>query len=142
MNVLVLGSGGREHAIAWKLAQSPEVKKVYVYPGNSGMFIDSKLEPLSRKVFTSQVALINEVKSKEIEFSIVGPEQYLVEGVVDSFLSNGLKIIGPTKKAANLEGSKADAKTFMLKNKIPTAGCKVFSFIDSSSNFISIFSDC
>ena len=133
MNVLVLGSGGREHAIAWKLSQSPEVKKVYVYPGNSGMFIDSKLEPLSRKVFTSQVALINEVKSKEIEFSIVGPEQYLVEGVVDSFLSNGLKIIGPTKKAANLEGSKADAKTFMLKNKIPTAGCKVFSSFEKAN---------
>ncbi|MDD4885804.1 MAG: phosphoribosylamine--glycine ligase [Thiomonas sp.] len=123
MKLLVIGSGGREHAIAWKLAQSPRVQTVYVAPGNGGTAFDSRLENL-------QVANAEELAAfcvrEKIAYTVVGPEAPLAAGIVDGFRSRGLKIFGPTRAAAQLESSKAFSKNFMARHHIPTAAYAAF----------------
>ena len=123
MKLLVIGSGGREHAIAWKLAQAPRVQKVYVSPGNGGTALDSRLENL-------QVANAEELAAfcvrEKIAYTVVGPEAPLAAGIVDGFRARGLKIFGPTRAAAQLESSKAFSKDFMARHHIPTAAYATF----------------
>lgn len=118
MKILLIGSGGREHALAWKLSQSKKVKKIYVSPGNAGTQLLSKCENI---LLLNNKDRLNFAIKNEIDLTIVGPEQPLVEGIVDLFEKNNLKIFGPNKFAAQLEGSKIFAKKFMIKNKIATA---------------------
>ena len=124
MKVLVIGSGGREHALAWKLAQSPKVQAVYVAPGNGGTALDPRLEnvPLSDIVPLRDWALQN-----KIALTVVGPEGPLAAGVVDEFQAHGLRVFGPTRAAAQLESSKAFSKAFMQRHGIPTAEYESFS---------------
>ncbi|MDH3460068.1 MAG: phosphoribosylamine--glycine ligase [Burkholderiaceae bacterium] len=118
MRVLVIGSGGREHALAWKLRRSPKVSKVFVAPGNGGTARDSTLTNVN---ITDIHALADFAQTEKAALTVVGPEAALCAGVVDEFRSRGLRIVGPTKAAAQLEGSKAFAKDFMQRHGIPTA---------------------
>jgi phosphoribosylamine--glycine ligase len=120
MKILMVGNGGREHALAWKLTQSPRVQKVYVTVGNGGTATEEGLENIDIKP-TDIFALIDFVKNNEVEFTVVGPEVPLSMGIVDAFQEEGLKIFGPTKQAAQLESSKQYAKDFMTRHQIPTA---------------------
>ena len=124
MKVLVIGSGGREHALAWRLLQSARVSRVFVAPGNAGTAREGGLEniPLTQ---TSQ--LIDFVKTNDVALTVVGPEAPLAEGVVDAFRAAGLRIFGPTQKAARLESSKDFAKQFMVRHQIPTAAHRTFT---------------
>ncbi len=124
MNILVIGSGGREHALAWKLAQSPKAQKVYVAPGNGGTARDPRLVNLP---ITDIQALADFAESNKIALTVVGPEAPLAAGVVDEFRARGLRIFGPTQKAAQLESSKAFAKDFMKRHGIPTAFYETFT---------------
>ncbi len=124
MNVLVIGSGGREHALAWKLSQSPKVQRVFVAPGNGGTALDKTLTNLA---ISDPVALADFAEKERIALTVVGPEAPLSQGVVDVFRSRGLRIFGPTKAAAQLESSKAFAKDFMKRHKIPTAAYDTFT---------------
>ena len=124
MKILVIGSGGREHAIAWKLAQSPRVFKVFVAPGNAGTAGE---EGLTNVPHTSTAALIEFVKSEGVALTVVGPEAPLALGVVDEFQDAGLRIFGPRRAAAMLESSKDFAKQFMVRHRIPTAAYETFS---------------
>ena len=124
MKVLVIGNGGREHALAWKLTQSPKVQKVYVAPGNGGTAADWRLHNLA---ITDLAALADFAQTEKIALTVVGPEAPLAAGVVDLFRARGLRVFGPTKAAAQLESSKAFAKDFMRRHQIPTAGYEVFS---------------
>ncbi|MDI1309065.1 MAG: phosphoribosylamine--glycine ligase [Methylotenera sp.] len=124
MKVMVIGSGGREHALAWKIAQNKEVSRVYVAPGNAG----TALNPDMINVPISSVQDLLEFAQKEqIQLTVVGPEAPLSQGVVDVFRANGLKIFGPTKAAAQLESSKDFAKAFMVRHNIPTAAYATFT---------------
>ena len=118
MKVLVIGSGGREHALAWKLAASPRVQKVFVAPGNGGTARDPRLQNVA---ITDVRALADFALAEKIALTVVGPEAPLAAGVVDEFRSRGLRIFGPTRAAAQLESSKAFAKDFMQRHGIPTA---------------------
>jgi phosphoribosylamine---glycine ligase len=123
MNVLVIGSGGREHAIAWKIAQSPRAAKVFVAPGNGG----TALEPELTNVPISEIdALVKFAREEPIALTVVGPEAPLAAGVVDAFRNAGLAIVGPTAQAAQLESSKDFAKAFMSRHGIPTAAYATF----------------
>jgi phosphoribosylamine--glycine ligase len=123
MKVLVIGGGGREHALAWKLVQSPRVQKVYVAPGNAG----TAAEPQMQNVAIADLDRLAEFAlAEKIDLTVVGPEAALAAGAVDIFRTKGLRIFGPTKAAAQLESSKAFAKAFMKKHAIPTAGYAVF----------------
>jgi len=124
MKLLVIGSGGREHALAWRLAQSPRVQKVYVAPGNGGSAREEGLENINLTAFPD---LIEFVKKEEIAFTVVGPEAPLAAGIVDAFQAAGLKIFGPVRAAAQLESSKDFAKQFMVKYGIPTAKYQTFT---------------
>ncbi len=124
MKVLVIGGGGREHAMAWKLAQSPKVTKVYVAPGNGGTALSSKFENLP---ITEPQALRAWAQAEKISLTVVGPEAPLAAGVVDEFRAHGLRIFGPTKAAAQLESSKAFSKAFMQRHGIPTAAYDTFT---------------
>ena len=124
MQVLVIGSGGREHALAWKLAQSERVTKVFVAPGNGGTAREPKIENLPIKDLQELCAW---AKAQPIELTVVGPEAPLAAGVVDLFRANGLRIFGPTQAAAQLESSKAFSKAFMERHGIPTAAFDTFS---------------
>jgi phosphoribosylamine---glycine ligase len=124
MNILVIGGGGREHALAWKLAQSPKVQTVYVAPGNGGTATDPQLKNLP---ITDMVELRQWAQDNKIGMTVVGPEGPLVAGVVDEFRAHGLRIFGPTKAAAQLESSKAFSKAFMRRHGIPTAEYATFS---------------
>jgi phosphoribosylamine--glycine ligase len=124
MNILVIGGGGREHAMAWKLAQSPKVQMVYVAPGNGGTELDSRLKNIS---ITDMVQLRQWALDNKIGLTVVGPEGPLAAGVVDEFRAHGLRIFGPTKAAAQLESSKAFSKAFMRRHGIPTAEYATFS---------------
>lgn len=124
MNILVIGSGGREHALAWKLAQSPKAQKVYVAPGNGGTARDARLVNVP---ITDVKALADFAESNKIALTVVGPEAPLAAGVVDEFRARGLRIFGPTQKAAQLESSKAFAKDFMKRHGIPTAFYETFT---------------
>ncbi|MDQ1237425.1 MAG: phosphoribosylamine--glycine ligase [Wigglesworthia glossinidia] len=135
MKILVVGSGGREHAISWKIAQSPEVKIVYVAPGNGGTFLESKLKNINISPLSIK-KLISFAKEKNILFTVIGPEEPLLHGIVDAFLSENLLIFGPTKFSAQLETSKVFAKNFLRKYNIPTAPYKVFFNKNSALNYI------
>ncbi len=124
MKVLVIGGGGREHAMAWKLAQSPKVTKVYVAPGNAGTARDKHLENLD---ITDVKALREWAHTNGVQLTVVGPEAPLAAGVVDEFRAHGMKIFGPTKAAAQLESSKAFSKDFMARHSIPTAQYDTFT---------------
>ncbi|MDD0837412.1 phosphoribosylamine--glycine ligase [Curvibacter sp. HBC61] len=124
MKVLVIGGGGREHALAWKLNQSPKVHKVYVAPGNGGTALDSRLVNVP---ITDVKALREWAQAEKIGLSVVGPEAPLAAGVVDEFRAHGLRIFGPTKAAAQLESSKAFSKAFMKRHGIPTAEYESFT---------------
>jgi len=124
MKLLVIGSGGREHAMAWKLAQSPRVQKVYVAPGNGGTAVESGLQNVA---LTSFEDLISFAKKEQIQLTVVGPEAPLAAGIVDAFDAAGLRIFGPTKAAAQLEASKDFAKRFMARHGLPTARHATFS---------------
>ncbi|MBS0290439.1 MAG: phosphoribosylamine--glycine ligase [Proteobacteria bacterium] len=135
MKILVIGNGGREHAIAWKLAQSPLVKKVYVAPGNAGTYREPKVEniPISALAFE---ALADFVKSQQIDFTVVGPEAPLVAGIKDYFQAKNLLCLGPSADAAKLEGSKVFSKEFMQRHGIPTAKAQVFTDISAAEAYL------
>jgi len=124
MKVMVVGSGGREHALAWKLARSPKVQVVYVAPGNGGTALDKRLQNVP---ITDPEVLAAFAEREGIHFTVVGPEAPLAAGIVDLFRSKGLRIFGPTKAAAQLESSKDFAKAFMHRHGIPTAKYQTFS---------------
>ena len=124
MKVLVIGSGGREHALAWKLAQSPKVQAVYVAPGNGGTALDKRLKNIN---ITDVQELRVWAATEKIALTVVGPEQPLAAGVVDEFRAHGLRVFGPTRAAAQLESSKAFSKAFMKRHGIPTADYETFT---------------
>jgi phosphoribosylamine--glycine ligase len=124
MNVLVIGGGGREHALAWKLAQSPKVQMVYVAPGNGGTARDVRLKNIP---ITDIKALREWAQQEKIGLTVVGPEGPLAAGVVDEFRAHGLRVFGPTQAAAQLESSKAFSKAFMKRHGIPTAAYETFT---------------
>lgn len=135
MKVLVIGSGGREHALAWKLVKSPRVDRVYVLPGNAGTAREEGLENVAGDVmdFESQVRF---AKENQIDLTIIGPEAPLVEGVVDAFQAEGLKVFGPDRGAAQLEGSKSYTKQFLQRYHIPTASYESFTDIEAAKSYI------
>ena len=125
MKVLVIGGGGREHALAWKLAQSPRVTKVFVAPGNGGTATDKRM--VNVPIGNDVKALADFAEAEKVGLTVVGPEATLALGVVDEFRARGLRIFGPTRAAAQLESSKAFAKDFMKRHRIPTAAYETFS---------------
>lgn len=133
MKVLIVGGGGREHALAWKIGQSPRVEKVYVAPGNAGTALDAENVPISA---TDIPALIEFAKEKEIGLTVVGPEAPLVEGLVDAMDAEGLKVFGPSKEAAELEGSKVFCKNLLHTANIPSATYRTFRNADDASRYI------
>ncbi|TVK98198.1 phosphoribosylamine--glycine ligase [Shewanella algae] len=135
MQVLVIGGGGREHALAWKAAQSAAVETVFVAPGNAGTALEPKLENLAIEA-TDIPALLAFAKQQQIALTIVGPEAPLVLGVVDAFRAEGLNIFGPTEAAAQLEGSKAFTKDFLARHQIPTADYQNFTEIAPAKAYV------
>lgn len=135
MKVLVIGNGGREHALAWKAAQSPKVTTVFVAPGNAGTALEPTLQnvPISA---TDIPALLSFAQSEKIDLTIVGPEAPLVKGVVDTFRAAGLNIFGPTAGAAQLEGSKAFTKDFLARHQIPTAEYQNFTEVEPALAYL------
>ena len=129
MKLLVIGSGGREHALAWKLAQSPRVQKIYVAPGNGGTATEPGVENVA---LTAIPELIEFARRESIQLTVVGPEAPLAAGIVDAFREAGLRIFGPTRAAAQLESSKDYAKRFMARHGIPTAGHATYSAVDEA----------
>lgn len=126
MNILIVGGGGREHALAWKAAQSPQVKRVFVAPGNAGTALEPRVENIAIGAEDIE-ALLAFALERGVGFTIVGPEAPLVAGIVDRFEARGLAIFGPNKNAAQLEGSKAFTKEFLLRHHIPTAEYQSFT---------------
>ncbi|MFM2408300.1 MAG: hypothetical protein RL358_1042 [Pseudomonadota bacterium] len=133
MKILVIGNGGREHALAWRLAQGAKVQKVFVAPGNAGTALEDGLENVAISAIPE---LIDFVKREDIYMTVVGPEAPLAAGVVDAFRAAGLKIFGPTKAAAQLESSKDFAKRFMTRHNIPTAFFETFSEIAPAKAYV------
>ena len=133
LNILIIGRGGREHAIAWKAAQSPLVSKIFVAPGNDGIAESFECVNINE---TDTEKLIQFAKEKEIHLTIVGPEVALMNGIVDEFQKQHLKIFGPTKAAAQIEGSKQFAKELMHKHHIPTAAFEVFEHYDDAKQYL------
>ncbi|MFZ9181794.1 MAG: phosphoribosylamine--glycine ligase [Hylemonella sp.] len=133
MKVLVIGGGGREHALAWKLAQSPKVQRVYVAPGNAGTARDKNLQNIA---FQDVVSLRQWAQEEKIGLTVVGPEAPLADGVVDEFRAHGLRIFGPTRAAAQLESSKAFSKAFMKRHGIPTADYETFTDATAAHAYI------
>jgi len=135
MKVLIVGSGGREHALAWKVAQSSQVAKVFVSPGNAGTAGEPKVENIG--VGADEIeALVDFAKREGVEVTIVGPEVPLVEGITDVFSHAGLRCFGPTKGAAQLEGSKAFCKDFLARYNIPTGEYKTFTELEPAISYI------
>lgn len=124
MKVLVIGSGGREHALAWKLAQSPKIQTIFVAPGNGGTASDPRLKNVP---LTDFAALADFVQAEKVVLTVVGPEAPLAAGIVDFFRGRGLRVFGPSRAAAQLESSKAFAKDFMQRHRIPTAAYATFT---------------
>ena len=135
MNILVLGSGGREHALSWKIAQDAKVSTVFVAPGNAGTANEDKCQNVQLDILDN-VAIVEFAKNNQIDLIIVGPEAPLVNGVVDAARLAGLKIWGPTQYAAQLEGSKAFAKDFLKKHNIPTAFYEVFTEVAPAKAYV------
>ncbi|MBA2410124.1 MAG: phosphoribosylamine--glycine ligase [Gammaproteobacteria bacterium] len=135
MKILIIGGGGREHALAWKVAQSSRVERVFVAPGNAGTAREPKT--VNIKIVAEDIAgLLDFARDNSIDLTIVGPEAPLVAGIVDEFRAAGLSIFGPTKKAAQLEGSKRFSKEFLARHKIPTAAFAAFADIESATAYI------
>ena len=135
MNILIIGSGGREHALAWKVAQNHAVKKVFVAPGNAGTQLEPKVANLAIDPSNfEELAFFAE--SNEVNLTIVGPEQPLVDGIVDFFSDRNLPVFGPNKRAAQLEGSKAFAKDFLVRHGIPTAEYQKFTEIEPAIAYL------
>ena len=138
MKVLVIGGGGREHALAWKLARSARVQTVFVAPGNAG----TAAEPQLRNVaITDLDQLADFALAEKVALTVVGPEVSLAAGAVDIFRGRGLRIFGPTKAAAQLESSKAFAKAFMKRHAIPTAGYEVFDDAARMQKLLDVIED-
>ena len=135
MKILIVGSGGREHALAWKAIKSAGVDKVYVAPGNAGTYLEPGLENIDIKADAIDT-LVEFAKKEEVGLTIIGPEAPLVEGIVDAFNSAGLKCFGPVKDAARLEGSKVFTKDFLKKHDIPTAKYRVFTEPEPAREYI------
>jgi len=133
MKLLVIGSGGREHALAWRLAKSPGLQKIYVAPGNAGTAHQIEMENVA---ITDPAALADFAEKEKIHLTVVGPEAPLAAGVVNVFRARGLKIFGPTKEAAQLESSKDFAKRFMARHNIPTATFETFTDIAAAHNYV------
>ncbi|SCK11513.1 phosphoribosylamine--glycine ligase [Vogesella sp. LIG4] len=133
MKVLVIGSGGREHALSWRIAQSPRVSKVFVAPGNAGTELDAYLTNVP---ITAIAELVEFARAEKVELTVVGPEAPLAAGVVDAFRAAGLKIFGPTQFCAQLESSKDFAKAFMKRHGIPTAGYETFSDAAAAHDYV------
>lgn len=135
MNVLIIGSGGREHALAWRVKHSPQAGKVFVAPGNAGTHLEPGVENVALDPMDFQ-ALVAFAKQNDVALTIVGPEAPLVEGVVDYFAEQGLRCFGPSKNAAQLEGSKAFAKDFLQRHGIPTAAYQNFTDIQAACDYV------
>ncbi len=135
MKVLVIGNGGREHALAWKASQSPLVRTVFVAPGNAGTALEPALQNVAISP-TDIATLLSFAQNEKIDLTIVGPEAPLVIGVVDAFRAAGLKIFGPTQGAAQLEGSKAFTKDFLARHKIPTAEYQNFTEVEPALAYV------
>jgi len=133
MNLLVVGSGGREHALAWRLAQSPRIGRIYVAPGNAGT---AREDGLFNVPIASIPELVDFARKESIALTVVGPEAPLSEGIVDAFHAAGLKIFGPTRQVAQLESSKDFAKSFMVANGIPTAAYATFSDARAAREYV------
>ena len=135
MNILVIGGGGREHALAWKLARSPKVSRVYVAPGNAGTAQENKCEnvPIGAE---DVEALLRFAQDRRVDLTVVGPEAPLVAGIVDCFTAAGLRCFGPTAVCARLEGSKAFSKDFLARHRIPTAAYGCFADAAEAQQFI------
>ncbi|PST85687.1 phosphoribosylamine--glycine ligase [Photobacterium sp. NCIMB 13483] len=135
MKVLIIGNGGREHALGWKVAQNPTVEKIFIAPGNAGTALEPKLENIDISV-ENITGLVAFAQNNHIELTIVGPEVPLVIGVVDAFRAAGLAIFGPTQAAAQLEGSKAFTKDFLARHNIPTADYQNFTEIEPALAYL------
>ena len=136
MKILIVGGGGREHAIAWKLSKEDNVKKIYCAPGNAGI---SKVAQCLNINDNDIENLVKFAKENNIDLTIVGPEVPLVNGIVDEFEKEGLKIFGPNKECSTFEGSKAFSKEFMVRHNIPTAKYKEYTNLDEAINEIDSF---
>lgn len=135
MNILIIGSGGREHALAWKCAQSNNIETVFVAPGNAGTALDNKLENVAIDVMAFE-ELAEFAKTNQVALTIVGPEAPLVDGIVDFFNAQGLACFGPQKGAAQLEGSKSFTKDFLERHAIPTAAYGTFTEVDAALAYL------
>ena len=135
MKILIIGAGGREHAIAYKVAQSPLAEKIFVAPGNPGIAEEKNVERIDIQIDDLDGLLAFALK-EQVSLTIVGPEQPLVMGITDLFEENGLKVFGPSKLAAQLEGSKSFSKDFLAKYKIPTAKYRTFDDIDEATDYV------
>lgn len=135
MNILIIGNGGREHALGWKASQSPLARKIYIAPGNAGTELEPKLENINISS-TDIIGLLEFAKSHAIDLTIVGPEAPLVMGIVDIFRASNLTIFGPTRAAAQLESSKAFTKDFLARHKILTAEYKSFTDVETALSYI------
>ena len=133
MKILVIGSGGREHALIWKLAQSPRAKKLYCAPGNAGISQQATCVPI--RVDDLQ-GLQRFAEEERIDITVVGPEAPLALGIADVFRQNKLKVFGPTKNAARIESSKACAKDLMIRQKIPTAESRTFKNVNAAIEYL------
>ncbi|MBR0600215.1 phosphoribosylamine--glycine ligase [Sinanaerobacter chloroacetimidivorans] len=136
MKILIVGGGGREHAIAWKLVQSPRVKKLYCAPGNPGIAALAECVPINAEEIDK---ICSFAKEKEIDFAVIGPEVPLSMGIVDALKEVGIKAFGPNQKCARLEGSKSFTKAFLARHKIPTAGYKEYTDMEQLKKAIGIF---
>ncbi|MGA4494201.1 phosphoribosylamine--glycine ligase [Vreelandella venusta] len=135
MNVLMIGGGGREHALAWKLAQSSDVEQVFVAPGNAGTATEPKLTNVAIEA-TDLDALVAFAQREQVALTVVGPEAPLVEGVVDRFQAAGLTIFGPSQRAAQLEGSKSFTKDFLARHQIPSAAYQTFTAVEPALAYL------
>ena len=135
MNILVIGSGGREHALAWKLAEPDAVARVFVAPGNAGTAREPKLENVALEPMDIE-GLAQFARDQHCVLTVIGPEAPLVAGIVDHFSAQGLACFGPSAGAAQLEGSKSFTKDFLARHQIPTAAYAVFSDIDSALAYV------
>ena len=133
MKLLLVGSGGREHAIAWKLAQSPKVDKIYVAPGNGGTALENKCENIN---ITDIDKLVEFAKNNDIHLTVVGPEDPLTKGITDKFKAEGLRCFGPDSEGAKLEGSKSFSKFFMKKYGVKTAEYEVFTNPEEALSYL------
>jgi phosphoribosylamine--glycine ligase len=136
MKILVIGNGGREHAMAWRLAQGPRVQKVYVAPGNAGTALEEGVENVALTAIPDLIAF---AQHEDVYMTVVGPEAPLAAGIVDAFRAAGLKIFGPTRAAAQLESSKDFAKRFMVRHNIPTAFFETFSDIQAAKAYVDAY---